>query len=200
MIDEIVVASHNQGKVDEFADLLKDYAGKFYSAVELDLPEPEETGTTFAENAILKARSAAEHSGKVSLADDSGLCVNALDGAPGIYSARWAGPERDFSMAMDKLNLAVAESENKSAYFICVLAMATPGKDDVDIFEGRIEGQLIWPPRGEKGFGYDPMFVPEGYNKTFAELNMDEKRAISHRSRAFDAFTQFLNNDQKRYG
>lgn len=186
-LPELVIATHNHGKVPEIAALLNPYVDKFYSAIELDLPVPEETGKTFAANALLKARSAAKHSGKMSLADDSGLAVNALGGDPGIYSARWAQTadgSRDFKFGMQKIHDALGDTKDRSAYFVCALALVWPdGREDV--FEGRINGQLIWPMRGDKGFGYDPIFMADGHNITFAEMQPDEKHAISHRALAF---------------
>lgn len=183
---DLVIASHNAGKVAEIAELLKPYAARFYSAADLDLEEPEETALTFVGNALLKARAAAKESGKVALADDSGLSVNALGGDPGIYSARWAGEPRDFHKAMEKVNEALGESEDRSAAFICVLALAWPD-GSVETFEGRVDGDIVWPPRGDKGFGYDPIFVAKGMSRTFAELDPAEKHRISHRA---DAFTK----------
>ena len=180
----LVVASHNLGKVQEIADLLKPFALDVVSAGDLGLPEPEETGTTYVANAELKARAAAEASGLPSLADDSGVSVAALGGKPGIYSARWAGPDRDFGLAMAKVEEALEGETDRSAAFICVLCLAWPD-GTVQHFEGRVEGTLIWPPRGDRGFGYDPMFVPEGYDITFGEMEPDRKHQISHRARAF---------------
>ena len=181
----LVVASHNQGKVREILDLLSPFGVEILSAADLGLPEPEETGTTFVANAELKARAAAEASGLTALADDSGLAVTALDGAPGIKSARWAGPERDFGYAMQRVHDALADAEDRSATFVSVLALASP-EGSCQCFEGRIEGELVWPPRGDRGFGYDPMFVPEGHDITFAEMDPAEKHRISHRARAFE--------------
>lgn len=184
MVNTLVIATHNPGKVKEIAALIGDVFDDIKTAGELGLPEPEETGSTFAENALLKARAAAKGSGKLALADDSGLAVTALGGAPGIYSARWAGPEKDFAMAMNTVNESLNEFEDKSAAFVCVLALVWPdGREEV--FEGRVEGQIVWPPRGDKGFGYDPIFVPEGQQRTFAEVEPDYKHQISHRARAF---------------
>ncbi|MEM7168646.1 MAG: RdgB/HAM1 family non-canonical purine NTP pyrophosphatase [Pseudomonadota bacterium] len=182
---ELVLASHNPGKVREIAELLKDFDLQVLSAGDLGLPEPEETGTTFAENAALKAHAAAQGSGKAALADDSGLCVNALDGAPGIYSARWAGPEKSFDLAMNKVEEALAGKDDRRAYFICHLCLAWPDGAAVGM-EGRIDGNLTWPPRGKLGFGYDPIFVPEGHDVTFGEMEPDAKHAMSHRARAFE--------------
>lgn len=186
----ILVASHNPGKVREIRALLAPYAADVRSAAELDLPEPEETGTTFVANAELKARAAARNApGLVALADDSGLAVDALDGAPGIYSARWAGPAKDFAIAMTEVErqlqvLGAATPEARTARFVAVLALAWPD-GHCESFEGTVEGHLVWPPRGTKGFGYDPMFVPEGHSITFGEMEPEAKHAISHRARAF---------------
>lgn len=180
----LVLATHNPGKVKEIAALLGEETYDVQAAGALGLPEPEETGASFAENALLKARAAAKGSGKLSLADDSGLCVTALGGAPGIYSARWAGPEKDFAKAMNTLNESLAEFEDKSAFFICVLALAWPDGREA-VFEGRVEGGIVWPPRGDHGFGYDPIFVPIGHDRSFAEMEPDYKHRISHRAKAF---------------
>jgi XTP/dITP diphosphohydrolase len=180
----LVVASHNAGKVREIADLLAPFAIDIVSAAELNLPEPEETGDTFTANALLKAEEAVQGSGLPALADDSGLAVEALDGAPGLYSARWAGPERDFQMAMALVQEKLGQNPNRRAYFISVLALAWPD-GHTECFEGRVHGDLIWPPRGDKGFGYDPMFLLDGYDMTFGEMNYDEKQSISHRAVAF---------------
>ncbi len=173
----------------EISALLEPYAQRLYSAAELNLPEPEETGSTFAENAALKAEVAAQGSGKPALADDSGLAVSALNGDPGIYSARWAGPDKDFTLAMEKVHEALGDSADRSAAFMCVMALAW-ADGHTEIFEGRVEGTIIWPPRGGKGFGYDPIFIPEGYDVTFAEMEPDEKQKISHRARAFEKLVQ----------
>ena len=193
----IVVASHNLGKVREIIDLLGPFGIAVRSAVELGLTEPIETGTTFEENAILKAKAAASTSGLVALADDSGLAVNALGGAPGIYSARWAGPTKDFSLAMRKVEEALQEKGattpvKRRAQFVAALALATP-QDEVETFTGRVDGTLVWPPRGDQGFGYDPVFLPDGHSRTFGEISTEEKHgwrpgkpeALSHRARAF---------------
>jgi non-canonical purine NTP pyrophosphatase (RdgB/HAM1 family) len=180
----LVVASHNAGKVRDIADLLAPFAIDIVSAAELNLPEPEETGDTFTANALLKAEEAVQGSGLPALADDSGLAVEALDGAPGLYSARWAGPERDFQMAMALVQDKLGQTPNRRAYFISVLALAWPD-GHTECFEGRVHGDLIWPPRGDKGFGYDPMFLLDGYDMTFGEMNYDEKQSISHRAVAF---------------
>jgi XTP/dITP diphosphohydrolase len=180
----LVIASHNPGKVREIDDLLRPYGVETIGAAALGLVEPEETGTTFAENAALKARTAADAAHLPALADDSGLAVAALGGAPGIYSARWAGPGKDFAVAMRKVEEALQGKEDRGAAFVCALALAQPG-GACDVFEGRIEGSLVWPPRGGKGFGYDPVFVPAGGTLTFGEMEPAAKHAISHRARAF---------------
>jgi XTP/dITP diphosphohydrolase len=186
--DGLVIASHNSGKVEEIATLLAPFRIRVVSAAALGVPEPEETGNSFSANAILKARACAAITHRPSLADDSGLVVPALDGAPGIYSARWAGASRDFSAAMLRVHTALGERERR-AHFICVLALAWPD-GDVECFEGRIDGTLVWPPRGERGFGYDPMFQPDGHTETFGEMAPDAKHAISHRAHAFAHLTR----------
>ena len=185
--DTLVIATHNPGKVREIADLLRPYAKSFKSNIDLGLPEPEETGTTFVANAELKALAAAK-AGHVALADDSGLVVPALGGDPGIYSARWAGPGKDFGVAMRKVEDGLAGKANRSAYFVCALSLAWPD-GHVETVEGRCHGTLVWPPRGEKGFGYDPMFVPNGYDITFGEMDPARKHEMSHRA---DAFRQLV--------
>ncbi len=189
--DEIVLATHNQGKVREIADLLGPYVETFISAGELGLSEPEETGSTFTDNAILKAQAAAQESGKVSLADDSGLAVKALGGQPGIYSARWAGEKKDFQMAMQKVQDELSGLHDRSAAFVCVLALAWPD-GEVEVFKGRVEGAIVWPPRGDKGFGYDPIFMPQGHDVTFGEMDPAEKHKISHRAQAFEKFVEIM--------
>jgi len=180
----LVIASHNPGKVTEIADLLRPFGVDVQSASALGLAEPEETGATFAENAALKARAAAAAANLPALADDSGLVVPALDGAPGIYSARWAGPAKDFRVAMEKVERALAGKEDRRAHFACALALAWPD-GHVELFEGTVHGTLVWPPRGGRGFGYDPMFQADGRAETFAEMEPGEKHRISHRARAF---------------
>jgi XTP/dITP diphosphohydrolase len=185
---KLVIASHNPGKVREILEMLGPYGIEPVSAAELDLPEPEETGTTFLANAELKALQAADLTGLPALADDSGLCVDALNGDPGIFSARWAGEGKDFRVAMQRVNDALEAAGpdvSRDAHFMCVLALAWPD-GHVEWFEGRVDGSLAWPPRGTGGFGYNPIFVPEGSDQTFAEMP-DAKKAISHRARAFDA-------------
>jgi XTP/dITP diphosphohydrolase len=186
----LLLASHNAGKVVEIRELLEPYGIAVRSAGELGLPEPEETGTTFVANAELKARAAAANTlGWPTLADDSGLSVAALDGAPGIYSARWAGPERDFSVAMAEVERQLAARgamtpDKRRAHFVAVLSLCWPD-GHCESFEGIVDGHLTWPPRGDKGFGYDPMFVPDGHAITFGEMAPKAKHAISHRARAF---------------
>jgi len=181
----LVVATHNPGKARELQEILE---GRFelVAAGELGLPEPDETETTFVGNALLKARAAADGSGMIALADDSGLSVTALGGAPGIYSARWAGPEKDFTMAMRKVEerLEAVGAEDFSAWFTSALAVAWPGGPAV-VVEGRVDGTLTFPPRGDQGFGYDPIFIPEGLSQTFGELERAAKDGMSHRARAF---------------
>ena len=188
----LVVASHNAGKVREIRELLAPFGIETLSAGDLGLDEPEETGDTFRANAELKALAAAKASGKPSLADDSGLCVEALNGAPGIYSARWAGPQKDFDFAMERVRLGLVEEGtlDTRAHFICGLALAWPD-GHIDYFEGRVDGELVWPPRGDKGFGYDPMFVPNGFDETFGEMEPERKHAMSHRA---DAFRQLVDS------
>jgi XTP/dITP diphosphohydrolase len=187
--DVLLVATHNAGKLREIADLLAPFGIEAKGAAQLQLPEPEENGATFAENALLKARAGAADSGLVSLADDSGLCVTALDGAPGIYSARWAGPAKDFAVGMSRIERELEEKKatDFSAKFVCVLALAS-ADFAAETFEGEVRGHLEFPPRGKKGFGYDPIFVPEGLMQTFGELEPAQKHAMSHRARAFEKF------------
>jgi XTP/dITP diphosphohydrolase len=182
---KLVVATHNPGKARELAEILENRF-PLVTAGELGLAEPDETESTFAGNALLKARAAAEASGLVALADDSGLSVAALEGSPGIYSARWAGPGRDFSVAMAKVEerLEEAQASDFSAWFTCALAVAWPGGPAV-VVEGRVDGMLTFPPRGDKGFGYDPIFLPEGLDITFGEMEALTKDGMSHRARAF---------------
>ena len=187
----LVIASHNAGKVREITELLGAYGMEPVSAGALDLPEPEETGTTFIANAELKALASATASGLPALADDSGLCVSALGGDPGIYSARWAGESKDFALAMRKVQEALeaqGPDAPRDAHFICALTLAWPD-GHVESFEGRVDGHIVWPPRGEKGFGYDPIFIPEGHSITFAEMDPTAKHAMSHRA---DAFRQLV--------
>lgn len=186
----LVLATHNPGKVREIGELLAPFGLDVVSAGDLGLPEPEETGTTFIANAELKALAAARASGKPALADDSGFCVAALDGDPGIYSARWAGPSKDFSIAMDLVHKKMQESgsDDTRAWFTCALTLAWPD-GHCESVEGYVHGTAVWPPRGDKGFGYDPMFVPDGETKTFGEGDGDWKHSVSHRA---DAFAQLV--------
>ena len=181
----LVLATHNPGKVREIGDLLRPFGMDVVAAGDLGLPEPEETGTTFRANAELKALASAIASGSPALADDSGLCVDALDGAPGVYSARWAGETKDFGVAMERVHRAMAFGSPDTAYFVCALSLAWPD-GSVETFEGRVDGRLVWPPRGDRGFGYDPMFVADGMEQTFAEIDPAAKHAMSHRARAFE--------------
>lgn len=201
---EIIVASHNAGKVREINDLIGPFGFSAKSAAELNLPEPEETGTTFEQNASIKALSAVHATGIPSLADDSGLCVSALDGAPGVYTADWAekedGSGRDFLMAMQKVEDALNEknAENRNAKFVAVLCFAWPD-EHMEFFRGEVEGNIVWPPRGDAGFGYDPIFKPHGFDTTFGEMTAEEKHGwdrgrqdngLSHRARAFAKFAR----------
>jgi XTP/dITP diphosphohydrolase len=190
---KLVIATHNSGKLAEMRELLSAYGVAAVSAGELGLSEPDETGGTFAENARIKARAAAQASGMPAFADDSGLVVDTLGGAPGIHSARWAGPGRDFNLAMEKVEaeLRTRQTTDRRAHFIAALCLAWPD-GHVAEFEGRVDGTLVWPPRGRKGFGYDPMFLPDGFDRTFGEMTREEKHALppnghglSHRARAF---------------
>jgi XTP/dITP diphosphohydrolase len=194
---KLIVASHNKGKLVEIADLLARFAVETLGAAALGLPEPEETGTTFIANAELKALAAATAAGLPALSDDSGLAVDALDGAPGIYSARWAETAngRDFDFAMHKIEMALnqkAQTQSgdvaRAARFVCALSLAWPD-GHVESFEGTVAGTLVWPMRGKNGFGYDPIFLPEGGDLTFGEMDPDAKHAISHRA---DAFAQLV--------
>lgn len=188
----LLVATHNPGKAVEIAALL-DGNYDVVTMSDQNLPEPDETETTFCGNALLKARHAADASGLVALADDSGLSVRALDGAPGIFSARWAGPDKDFSHAMAKVEQRLEEigSDDRAAWFTSALAVAWPQGPAV-VVEGRVDGTLTFPPRGERGFGYDPIFVPEGHDQTFGEMDPAFKDGISHRARAFDLLKDAL--------
>ncbi|MBV8889283.1 MAG: RdgB/HAM1 family non-canonical purine NTP pyrophosphatase [Alphaproteobacteria bacterium] len=179
----LVIASHNPGKIVEIGDLLMPFGIETVSAAALGLAEPEETGDSFEANAALKARAAAEGSGLAALADDSGLVVPALGGAPGIYSARWAGPRKDFGAAMERVWRELA-GHDPAAHFVAVLAVGWP-TGEVETYRGEVHGRLVFPPRGERGFGYDPIFIPSGGAQTFGEMDPAEKHAISHRARAF---------------
>jgi XTP/dITP diphosphohydrolase len=193
---KVVIATHNPGKLVEMRELLAPHGVEVVSAAELNLPEPEETGKTFLENAHIKAAAATKAAQLPALADDSGLTVDALGGEPGIYSARWAGPDKDFSRAMrvidEKLKLAGAtDASKRRAAFVAALSVVWPDGHE-EVVEGRVEGTLVWPPRGTKGFGYDPMFLPDGHARTFGEMSSEEKHGLpprglglSHRARAF---------------
>ncbi|HEX7877035.1 MAG TPA: RdgB/HAM1 family non-canonical purine NTP pyrophosphatase [Sphingobium sp.] len=188
---KLVIASHNPGKVREIGELLAPYGIETISAAALDLPEPDETGATFIANAELKAMQAADLSGLPSLADDSGLCVEALNGDPGIFSARWAGENKDFGLAMQLVwdNIAAKGPDaGHGAHFVCALALAWPD-GHVEAFEGRVDGTITWPPRGDKGFGYDAIFQPQGHAISFGEMEPEKKHAMSHRA---DAFAQLV--------
>lgn len=192
----LIAATHNPGKVRELKDLLVPLGFDVVSAIDLELGEPDETEATFTGNAILKARAAAEATGAPALADDSGLAVEALGGAPGIYSARWAGPNKDFSLAMEKVaaELKVEGSGNMRAKFVCALALVWPDGDAV-VFEGYVHGELTFPPRGVHGFGYDPIFIADGETETFGEMDPAKKHAMSHRADAFAQLKAALMGD-----
>ncbi|MFA5591787.1 MAG: RdgB/HAM1 family non-canonical purine NTP pyrophosphatase [Micavibrio sp.] len=194
MIETLVLASHNKGKLKEFDALLKGLVGGVKSAADLGLAEPEETGATFLENATLKAVAAMKACGLPCLSDDSGLSVAALGGAPGVYSADWAGNPRDFQKAMALVHDKMGEAADKSAFFTSILVLAYPD-GRIEHFEGRVDGAIVWPPRGIEGFGYDPMFMPDGYAKSFGEMSADEKHAISHRARAVEKFIDYLKGE-----
>ncbi len=185
---KLVIASHNPGKIVEIAALLAPYSIATVPAVTLGLPEPEETGATFEDNAALKACAATSTSGLPALADDSGLVVPALGGAPGIYSARWAGPGKNFMAAMARVQRELGDRD-RSAHFVAVLALARPDGETL-LFRGEVYGRLSFPPRGERGFGYDPIFIPDGYSETFGEMDPAIKDTISHRARAFQKLVQ----------
>ena len=192
----VVIATHNPGKLKEMRELLAPYGVEAQSAGELGLAEPEETGTTFAENARIKALAAAMATGRVAFADDSGLVVDALGGEPGIHSARWAGPGKDFRSAMNRIQTLLIERgakspESRRAHFVAALCLAWPD-GHVEDFEGRADGTIVWPPRGDQGFGYDPLFLPDGFDRTFGQMSAEEKhglpptgKGLSHRARAF---------------
>lgn len=196
---KLVIASHNQGKIRELRDLLDPLGYDLVTAGDLDLPEPEETGTTFEANAELKALASAKAAGMPALADDSGLAVDGLDGAPGIYSARWAGPQKDFGMAMELVEKALREQspDNRAARFVSVICLAWPD-GHTEFFRGEVEGTIVHPARGTQGFGYDPIFQPDGHERTFGEMSAEEKHgwtpgdaaALSHRARAFKLFAE----------
>jgi XTP/dITP diphosphohydrolase len=193
----VVIATHNPGKLREMQELLTPFGIEAVSAGELGLPAPDETGHMFAENAAIKAHAAARATGLPAISDDSGLCVDALDGAPGLFTADWAGPSKDFPGAMARVERelqkrGVTETGNRRAHFVSAVVVAWPDGHE-ELFEGRVFGEVVWPPRGSEGFGYDPMFQPDGYDRTFGELSREEKHgidwirseALSHRARAF---------------
>lgn len=184
---KIVLASHNAGKLREFSTLLAASGITVVSAAELDLPEPEETEETFAGNAAIKALAAAQASGLPALADDSGFCVSALDNRPGVYSARWGGPTKDMQVAMERVHQEMGDTPDHRAFFVAALCLAWPDGETRTV-QGECHGTVVWPPRGDHGHGYDPMFVPEGETRTFAEMTEAEKNAVSHRGRALTAF------------
>lgn len=188
---KLVVATHNPGKLVEINELVEPIGFEAISASSLNLPEPDETGLSFAENAILKARAAAEASKLPALSDDSGLCVDALGGAPGIYSARWAGSDKNFSTAMQRVHDELGDTKDTRAHFVCALCLASP-IGEYKVFEGRVDGQITWPPRGDKGFGYDPIFQPDGHEITFGEMDPLAKHAMSHRAKAFLKLLEYL--------
>jgi XTP/dITP diphosphohydrolase len=182
--ERLVLASHNPGKLAEIADLVRPFGLEVVSAGELGLPEPEEDAPDFVGNARIKALAAARASGLPALADDSGFCVAALDGRPGVHSARWAGPGKDFAAAMARVNREMGEASDRGAWFIAALCLGWPD-GHTETFVGRVDGSVVWPPRGSFGFGYDPMFLPDGANLTFGEMAAEAKHAVSHRARAF---------------
>ena len=196
--DRLVIATHNSGKLREIAELIEPLGISCVGAEELGLPEPEEIGNTFVDNADLKAREAADLSGLPALADDSGLSVDALHGLPGIFSARWAEDEqgnRDWMRAMERVWREVEGADpegGRAAHFACALSIAWPNDGMVESFEGRVDGSLVWPPRGRNGFGYDPIFIPAGHDVTFGEMDPTEKHRISHRADAFRKLVKAL--------
>ncbi len=198
LLKELILATHNQGKVHEFEVMLDGLVGKLSSALEHKLDEPEETETTFVGNALLKAHAAVKVTGLPCLADDSGLCVDGLDGAPGIYSARWAETDngRDFNIAMQRIHDDLGGIDGtQRAYFMVVLALVYPDGAE-EVFEGRVNGKLCWPMRGEQGHGYDPMFVADGYDISFAEMDVAKKNAISHRAVAVEKLKKYLSDNE----
>jgi XTP/dITP diphosphohydrolase len=196
MKKKVIVASHNSGKVREIKSLLKPYNFTIQSASDLKIREPKETGKNFIENAILKAKFVSQKSGCIALADDSGLCINLLDGEPGIYSARWAGKNKDFKLAIKKIEKKLMKLDPLSnikyrSHFCCALALSFPNGQTIS-FQGKVYGQLQFPAKGLNGFGYDPIFVPNGYKKTFGEMNYAYKERISHRQKAFKKLKKYL--------
>ena len=196
MKKKVIVASHNSGKVREIKSLLKPYSFTIQSASDLKIKEPKETGKNFIENAILKAKFVSKKSGCIALADDSGLCINLLNGEPGIYSARWAGKDKDFKLAIKKIEKKLVKIDPNSnikyrSHFCCALALSFPNGQTIS-FQGKVYGQLQFPAKGLNGFGYDPIFVPNGYKKTFGEMNYSYKERISHRQKAFKKLKKYL--------
>ena len=196
MTKKVIVASHNSGKVREIKSLLKPYSFTIQSASDLKIKEPKETGKNFIENAILKAKFVSKKSGCIALADDSGLCINLLNGEPGIYSARWAGKDKDFKLAIKKIEKKLIKIDPNSnikyrSHFCCALALSFPNGQTIS-FQGKVYGQLQFPAKGLNGFGYDPIFVPNGYKKTFGEMNYSYKERISHRQKAFKKLKKYL--------
>lgn len=189
--DTLLIASGNEGKVKEIQSLLAPYGKKVLSATSFGLQEPDETGISFIENAELKARYYSKMTNLPALADDSGLCVNALEGMPGIYSARWAGPLKDFAHAMDKIQAQLGDLNDRTAYFVCALSLCWPDQVVLNV-EGKVEGHLTFPARGNLGFGYDPIFIPNGYTQTFGEMTAHDKEKISHRTDAFNKLVQMI--------
>lgn len=183
--NKILVASGNRGKINEITELLKPFNIEILSAKDFNLPEPEETGQTFIENAEIKAKYYGDATGIAALSDDSGLCIAALAGEPGIYSARWAGGGQNFGIAMQKIAEGIGNNTNKNAHFVCALSLYWPEDKHIESVEGMVHGAITFPPRGERGFGYDPIFIANGYTETFAEINPEEKHNISHRADAF---------------
>lgn len=195
----LVIASHNKGKVKEIGELIASLGIRVISASEANVDEPEETGDSFAENATLKSEYSAQITHLPSLSDDSGLVVPAIGGAPGIYSARWAGPDKNFTVAFNRIQKELGDLPTH-AYFVCVLSLSIPESFSKElagthIFEGRTDGTLTFPPRGDNGFGYDPIFIPDGHSETFGELPADYKNSISHRAAAFAQFIEFLKDN-----
>ncbi len=191
LVKKLLIATHNKGKLHEFQTLLAPLGLEVLCAGDLNLPEPEETGATFADNALLKAQAAMEATGLPTLADDSGLCVNALSGAPALHTARWCGPQKDPMVGMARVQKELGGATDRSAYFICVLALVLP-KGQHELIEGRCTGHIVWPPRGTLGHGYDPFFVPDGHAHTFGEMSETEKQAISHRGHAMEKLLALL--------
>jgi XTP/dITP diphosphohydrolase len=196
MLKTLILATHNKGKAKEFAVLLDGLVSEVKTAGELGLASPDETGTTFRENATIKALAAMKATGLPALADDSGLCVKALDGEPGVYSADWA-PGGDFAMAMKRVHDEMGDATDRGAHFIICLALALPD-GHVELFEESQHGEIVWPPRGEGGFGYDPIFIPEGRTETFSEMGIEEKSKISHRRKAVERLKHYLSQGEKR--